>query len=258
MTELLLLRVYPALLGLLIGSYLNVVIYRLPLGKSTVTPPSSCPRCGARIKARDNLPILGFLLLRGRCRQCGEAIAWRYSVVEATTGAVFVAVVATFGLGVEAVIGATFCCLLLVLALIDIDHMILPDRLTLPGIVVGLLIQPWWPRTSWRSALLGAVLGAGVIVAINAVWWLLRRVQGFGLGDAKMLAMIGAFLGPKGIAVTLLLATFSGSLFGLYLIVRRRIDLSGKLPFGTFLAIGAAAALFYGPQLLDCYLAFYS
>ena len=257
MTELLLLRVYPALLGLLIGSYLNVVIYRLPLGQSTVTPPSSCPRCRARIKARDNIPILSFLLLRGRCRQCGEAIGWRYSVVEATTSGLFVAAVATFGLGVEGVIGATFCCLLLVLALIDLDHMILPDRLTLPGIVVGLLIQPWWPRTSWRSALLGALLGAGVIVAINAVWWLLRRVQGFGLGDAKMLAMIGIFLGPEGVAVTLLLATFSGSLLGLYLIARRRIDLTGKLPFGTFLAMGATAALFYGPRLLDWYLRFY-
>ena len=141
MIQTLLLRVYPALLGLLVGSYLNVVIYRLPRGKSTVTPPSSCPRCGTRIKARDNIPILSFLLLRGRCRQCSEAIGWRYSIVEASTAALFVAVVATFGLGVEALIGAAFCCLLLILALIDLDHMILPDRLTLPGIVVGLLIH---------------------------------------------------------------------------------------------------------------------
>ena len=257
MNQALLLRVYPALFGLLVGSYLNVVIYRLPRRQSTITPPSSCPHCGTRIKARDNVPILGFLLLRGRCRQCGEAIGWRYSVVEATTGVLFVAVVATFGLEVEALIGATFCCLLLVLALIDLDHMILPDRLTLPGLALGLLIQPLWPRTSWRSALLGALLGAGLIVAINALWWLLRRVQGFGLGDAKMLAMIGAFLGPEGIAVTLLFATFSGSLVGVYLMGRRRIDLTGKLPFGTFLAMGAVVALFYGPQLLDGYLGFY-
>ena len=122
---------------------------------------------------------------------------------------------------------------------------------------MGLLIQPWWPRTGWRSALLGALLGAGLIVALNAMWWLVRRVQGFGLGDAKMLAMIGAFLGPEGIAVTLLCATFSGSLVGLYLIGRRRIEMSGKLPFGTFLAMGAGAALFFGPALLDWYLGFY-
>ena len=252
-----LLWLYAWLLGAIIGSYLNVVIHRLPRGQSTVRPASRCPACGSRIRARDNLPVLSFLLLRGRCRCCGERISWRYPAVEAVNGFLFVACLLTFGLTADAVVAGLFSCLLLVLAIIDLDHYILPDRLTLPGLAVGLLVQPIWGRTSLSEALLGAVLGGGIILLLNGVWWLLRRVQGFGFGDVKMLAMIGCFLGPQGVVVSLFLATLTGSLAGLYFITRRQLDLQSKLPFGFFLAIGALVALFLGPDLIDRYLAFF-
>ena len=267
----LLLVLYPLLLGLLIGSYLNVVVYRLPRGLSTVRPPSACPGCDTRIRPLDNIPVLSFVLLRGSCRHCGRSIGWRYPIVELLTAALFLACALVFGLTPEGIIAAAFCCLLTVLALIDLDHLILPDRLTLPGVAAGVLVtaadfalertgtltEPLWHRATLVESALGAALGAGVILGINGLWWVLRRVQGFGLGDAKMLAMVGAFLGPAGIAVTLFFATLGGSLVGLYLIARKRIGLKGKLPFGSFLALGAASALFFGPALLDWYLNLY-
>jgi leader peptidase (prepilin peptidase)/N-methyltransferase len=253
----LLLAFYASLLGLITGSYLNVVIHRLPRGVSTVLPVSRCPSCGERIRPYDNIPLLSFLILRGRCRHCGAPIAWRYPMVEAATGALFLACFLRFGATWSALVAALFGCMMIALALIDLEHFILPDRITLPGIALGLLAQPLVEWAGLRSALVGAAAGAGIILVMNAIWQALRGVQGFGLGDVKMLAMIGAFLGLAGMVVTLFLAALLGSITGLALMTRGRIHLQSRLPFGFFLSIGALAALFCGRGVVDWYLSFF-
>jgi leader peptidase (prepilin peptidase)/N-methyltransferase len=239
-------------LGLVVGSYLNVVIHRLPRGESTVRPPSRCPACGARIRPLENVPVIAWLALRGRCSRCGERISWRYPLVEAATGGLFLACLLRFGPTPRAAISALFCCLLVVLALIDLEHLLLPDRLTLPGVALGLAAQPWLP-TSFLDAVLGALVGAGGLILVINVWYWLRDEEGMGLGDVNLLAMVGAFLGWQGAAVTLLLGAFSGALVGLALMAAGRVRMTSKLPFGTFLALGGVAALFFGEALVAAY-----
>ncbi|MEM7048756.1 MAG: prepilin peptidase [Acidobacteriota bacterium] len=245
---------YAALFGLAIGSYLNVVIHRLPLGLSTIAPRSRCPVCRSAIRARDNIPVLSYLLLRGRCRRCGVPIGARYALVELATGALFVACILHFGISLAALVAMLFCALLLALAGIDFDHFLLPDKLTLPGTAVGLALQPWIPWTDFRGALLGAVAGAGILLAIWGGWYLLRGEEGMGLGDVKMLAMVGAFLGWKGMVVTFFVATAAGAMVGLLLIVSGRSGRRARLPFGVFLSLGSLVGLFWGRSLADTYL----
>lgn len=247
------LDVYAALLGLVTGSYLNVVIHRLPRGESTVLPRSRCPYCGGGIKARDNLPVLSYLLLRGRCRRCGAPISWRYPAFEALTALLFVGILKRFGVTTEALVALVFGCLMLVLAAIDFDHFLLPDRLTLPGILVGLAAQPWLPRTSFLDAILGVAIGAGLLILLINFWYWLRDEEGMGMGDVNMLAMVGAFLGWQGVLVTFALATVTGALSGLALLIGGRLGFRGRLPFGLFLALGALAALFFGDRLVAAY-----
>jgi leader peptidase (prepilin peptidase)/N-methyltransferase len=246
--------VYAALVGLIVGSYLNVVIHRIPQEISTVTPRSRCPHCGAPIRARDNLPLVSWLLLRGRCRDCGAPISARYPLVEATTALLFAGAVWRFGATASAIVAALFAALLVALAGIDVEHFLLPDRITLPGIALGLLIQPLVVWGSLLSALSGALVGAGVLLLISGVWKLWRNVDGMGLGDVKMLAMVGAFLGLAGVLVTLVAASFAGAVVGLVLVARGAIGLQGKLPFGFFLAIGGLVALYAGEPLTRFYL----
>jgi leader peptidase (prepilin peptidase)/N-methyltransferase len=261
-----LLGVYAALVGLVVGSYLNVVVYRLPRGLSTVRPRSRCPGCGTPIRVRDNVPVLSWLLLGGRCRDCKTAISWRYPAIEATVGLLFAGCALRFGLSVAALAGAVFAALCVALAAIDAEHMILPDRLTLPGIAVGLALQAWRTAPDWQAGLwegaVGALLGGGLLLGVIALWWLVRREEGMGLGDVKMLALVGAFLGWKGVLVTLFFASLSGAVVGLTLILVARLrggdrgaGLKTRLPFGTFLALGGLLALFAGAPLADAYLA---
>jgi leader peptidase (prepilin peptidase)/N-methyltransferase len=242
-----------AALGLIAGSYLNVVIHRLPRGLSTVLPRSSCPACGTPIQARDNVPLLSFLLLGGRCRACRAPIPWRYPLVEAAAALLFVACLERFGLALAAAAAALFCCLMIALCLIDLEHLILPDRLTLPGIAAGLAVQRWLPWGSLRGALAGAVLGAAVLLAIWAAWYLIRREEGMGLGDAKMLALIGAFLGWRAVLVALFIASFAGAATGLALVWRGGAGMKTQLPFGSFLALGGIVALFAGRAIAGWY-----
>ncbi|HEY0555413.1 MAG TPA: prepilin peptidase [Thermoanaerobaculia bacterium] len=259
-----LLGIYAAVLGLIVGSYLNVLIYRLPLGISTVFPRSRCPHCGTAIRAYDNLPVLSFLLLRGRCRQCGARISWRYPAVEAATAALFLACFLRFGISLQAPVAALFCALMLALTMIDYDHMILPDKLTWPGIALGILLQPFvgwtrlWPGPwgAMAGAVLGAALGAGILLAVWIAWYLWRHEEGMGLGDVKMLAAIGAFLGWKGVLVALFLGALSGAVVGLTLMAFRGLDFKAKLPFGVFLALGGVIALFAGEALVRVYAAY--
>lgn len=249
----LLIALYAAIFGLIVGSYLNVVIYRLPLGLSTVYPRSRCPGCGSLIRARDNVPVLSFLLLRGRCRTCGTPISWRYPLVEAATGALFVGCLLRFGLTPQAVVAMLFASLMLVLALIDFDHMILPDRLTLPGTAVGIATQLAAPLAGLVPAVIGALFGAGILLAVWGLWLVVRREEGMGLGDVKMLALVGAFLGWQGVLVTLFFGALTGSVVGLALMRWGSLDMRSKLPFGVFLALGAVVALFSGDALVSWY-----
>ena len=250
-----LLAVYATGMGLIVGSYLNVVIHRLPREESTVLPRSRCPSCGAAIAAYDNVPLLSYLWLGGRCRSCKARISPRYPLIEALTGGLFLACFLRFGPTLEAVAGALFCALMVALGAIDAEHYLLPDRITLPGIALGLAFSPWLSWSGIGAALIGAALGAGILLALWWGWLVLRKEEGLGLGDVKMLAMVGAFLGWKGVLVTLFAGALAGSIVGLVLMSRGEAGMKTRLPFGTFLAAGGVLALFAGPAIARYYLA---
>ncbi|MEE8526829.1 MAG: prepilin peptidase [Thermoanaerobaculia bacterium] len=241
--------------GLVIGSYLNVVVHRLPLGVSTVLPRSRCPRCRAPIRAWDNLPVLSFLLLRGRCRHCGGGIPWRYPLVEFLTGACFVASSRHFeGRWIDFAVGCVFSAAMITLAMIDLENFMLPDVITLPGVVVGLLVQPFISWSTLVDALIGVVGGSLALYAVGWIWELVRGVWGMGIGDVKMIAMVGAFLGWQGVVFTLFVGSMSGAVVGLGLLAAGRLNQEAKLPFGVFLAFGALVYLFLGRAIIITYL----
>lgn len=249
----LLLDVYFAVLGLLFGSYLNVLVYRLPRRLSTVVPRSRCTRCRAAIRPWDNIPLLSFLWLGGRCRHCGARISWRYPLVEAATALSFVAAWRTQTSLVATLVVAVFCSLMIALAMIDFEHYLLPDALTYPGLALGLIVLPLVGWDDAHDLWLGAALGAGSLLAMAWGWYLWKRVHGMGMGDVKMLAMIGAFLGWRGVIATLFLASLCGSLVGLVLMIAGRMGLRSRLPFGVFLALAGLATVFYRGALLAAY-----
>jgi leader peptidase (prepilin peptidase)/N-methyltransferase len=253
MTLRIILDVYVALVGLVVGSYLNVVIHRLPRRESTVLPRSRCPACGAKIRAWDNVPLASFLVLRGRCRSCRHPISWRYPLVEATTGALFVLSLERFGASPDALVAMGFGSLLIVLAGIDYEHYLLPDVLTLPGLGAGLLVAATTDWIRWPDAAIGAAIGGGASWLLAEGWYRLRGEEGLGLGDVKMLALLGAFLGWEGLLVTLLLASLAGTSVGVAAMIRGRMGLKSRLPFGVFLAGGGLFALFLGPPMVRAY-----
>ncbi len=243
-------------LGLLVGSYLNVVIFRLPRRISTVLPRSRCPRCRAAIRPWDNIPLVSYLLLLGRCRQCGARISWRYPLVEALTAACFFLSQRRFETLADILVAGAFCAAMIVLAMIDLEHYLLPDAITKPGIVAGLILQFQVSWSTPRDAVLGVLLGAGVLAALTWGWYWWKGVHGMGFGDIKMLAMVGAFLGWQGVIVTLLLGSLAGSLVGVGQMLRGRMGLKSKLPFGVFLAAAAVVTLLFGRELVAAYLEF--
>ena len=243
-------------LGACIGSFLNVVIYRLPLGQSIVSQPSRCPQCGYRLQWYDNIPIAGWVLLGGRCRTCENPISIQYPIVELVTALLFVLVVWVTPIGPLLISRLLLVCILIALFGIDLEHQILPNSITLPGIVAGVLLSVIAPP-GWRDSLLGVLLGAGMLYAIAGAYYLWRREEGLGMGDVKMLAMIGAFLGWKAVLVTMVLSSFSGAAIGIALIAAQRGGMKLALPFGTFLAVGAAVAMFVGQPLIDWYAGFF-
>jgi leader peptidase (prepilin peptidase) / N-methyltransferase len=245
-----------ALFGLCIGSFLNVVIYRLPLGQSLATPPSRCRNCGYSLRWFDNIPVLSWVMLRGRCRKCGTGVSWQYPLVELITAALFVLVVWLTPAGPLLASRLLLVCILIALFGIDLEHQILPNVITLPGIVIGLLFSLIAPP-GIRDALIGAAAGGGILYGIAAAYYLWRREEGMGMGDVKMLAMLGAFLGWKAVLVTLVLASFSGALIGMAMMAVQRGGMKYALPFGTFLALGALAAMFVGEPLVAWYAGFF-
>jgi leader peptidase (prepilin peptidase) / N-methyltransferase len=241
-----------AAFGAAAGSFLNVCIYRLPRQKSIVWPASACPHCGRALAWYENIPILSFLALRGRCRTCAGPIAWRYPIVEASTAVMFAAAWWSYGPGLLFVSRAVFGCGLIVLFAIDLEHHLLPNVITIPGIAVGFAFS-FFTEPGWQASLAGLMAGGGLLYLIAEAYYRVRHEEGLGMGDVKMLAMTGAFLGWRLTLVTLMLASLGGSLIGVLLIATRRGDMKYALPFGTFLALGAAAAATVGPALIDWY-----
>ena len=245
-----------ALIGLTIGSFLNVCIYRIPLGQSVVHPPSRCMSCGKRLAAYHNIPIVSWLVLRGRCAWCQAPVSARYPAIEALTGVVFALHGVFFEPGPLLVVRLAFAAALIVLAFIDLDHRILPNPITLGGVVAGLVVSAFLPP-GLKDALLGAVLGGGVLWAIGEAYFRLRGIEGMGMGDVKMLGMVGAFLGWKAVLVTLVIASFTGAIVGVVMLRLRSNAMKYQLPFGTFLSAAALAASLAGDRLVAWYLSFY-
>ena len=237
--------------GLSVGSFLNVVIHRLPLGVSLALPRSHCPVCKKKLRWFHNLPVLSFLALRGRCAYCRAPIAWRYPLVEIATAGIFWLSWSRFGQRpVHAVFVAVFLCILLVLSLIDLKHMILPDELTLGGAVVFLVYAFFHPAFSPWNGIATAFGAAALFAGLFFFYIKVRGMEGLGFGDVKLMLMLGAFLGLEGLVVALLVASFCGLLVGGFMILFRGKDLKLALPFGPFLGLGAFVALFWGANIL--------
>ncbi|HZH89551.1 MAG TPA: prepilin peptidase [Pyrinomonadaceae bacterium] len=266
--------IFVSTIGALIGSFLNVVIHRVPREESIVFPNSRCPSCGTAIRAYDNIPILSFLILRGRCRACGVSISPRYPAIEALTAILFGLVFLHDGLTLALPFDLVFVAALVSLIFIDAEHMILPDVITLPGFVFALVARALvpnlyglaflsdgmlegWPdwTVSLAGALFGAAIGGGSLWFMGWLWERLRGVEAMGFGDVKMLFMVGAFLGWPLTILTIFLGVLSGSVVGVALMLRQRErDMQMLLPFGIFLGIGAIASLLVGRQIIGWYL----
>ena len=267
-----LISIFVVLLGLAFGSFLNVCISRLPWHESVVAPRSRCPQCRTPILNRDNIPVLSWVLLRGRCRSCGAWIPMRYPLVELVTPALFVLCYFEFGLTLHGVAFAVLCWLLLGLAVMDAETLRLPDAMTLPGIALGIFASSFQsgsgvvPIFSLRAAgesLLWAACAAALVLLIRGLYWLVRRREGIGLGDAKLLAMIAAWLGPWQAGLVLFLAVICAAAYGLGLIawggVRRSSEngFIARIPLGAFLCAAAILAIFEGESILSWYLHFF-
>jgi len=254
----LLILFFTFILGAVIGSFLNVCIYRIPEGQSIVSPPSRCPQCGTRIRWYQNVPLLSYLLLGGHCGSCRARISPRYPLVECLTAVLFVLVVWRFGLQPFVPVLWLLVAALVTITFIDLDHQIIPDVISLPGIAIGFLCSFLIPWVDWLDSLLGILFGGGSLLLIAWGYEKLTGKEGMGGGDIKLLAMLGAFLGWRAILPIVFFSSLIGTLVGVPVML-----VSGKgrrlaIPFGPFLALGALVYLFWGPQLIRWYLHLFS
>ncbi len=245
--------VYAGLLGAAIGSFINVLVARLPVGESPVRPRYSCPACGAMIAWYDNIPIVSWLVLRGRCRRCGSRISIEYPLVEAGTALIWVGVAWLYGPSWTGLQGAVLLSIVLAIALIDARHYLIPDPLSLGGLVAGLALAPLPGPPSVLASILGAVAGFGVLFVVGVAGEWAFKKPAMGGGDMKMMAMIGAFLGPAGAMLTI----FLGALVGTIVFAPVALRTDREVPFGVFLALGAAATFLLGDALTDWYAAMF-
>jgi leader peptidase (prepilin peptidase)/N-methyltransferase len=262
------------LFGLVLGSFLNVCIVRIPSGKSVVLPASACPQCGTAIRPYDNVPVLSYLVLRGKCRGCKAQISLMYPVVEALTGLLFLGCYFAFGLTVEGLKWAIFSAILVVLIFTDLRERLLPDVVNYTGLCLALVLSffaqptdgtaqwlsshifefpPPSPVLSFADALLGAAVGGGLLWLVSEAYFRLRGREGMGFGDVKMMLMAGAFLGVKRTLLTIMTGSLLGSILGIAFILSRRKDSDYELPFGTFLGFAAILSVFFGTPLVNWY-----
>ncbi|MBW1787828.1 MAG: prepilin peptidase [Deltaproteobacteria bacterium] len=282
----LLMNFYSVLLGLIVGSFANVCIYRIPLGKSIVRPPSSCPQCGNRVRFYDNIPLISYMLLRGRCRVCGQRIPLVYPLVEGLFGLLSLVLFSRYGVGFQYILFLIFAGALIVISFIDFRHQIIPDVLSLPGIAAGLAVTAvyQWAVTgrdvleglnltrfaggsapyfmmgeiTWLDSLLGIVAGGGSLFLVAVAFEYLTGKEGMGGGDIKLLAMIGAWLGWQSLIPVVLMSSFSGALVGSVYLLLSGKGLRVKIPFGPFLALGALLYLFFGVTITNTYFRFFA
>jgi leader peptidase (prepilin peptidase) / N-methyltransferase len=269
-----LISLFVFLFGLVTGSFLNVCILRIPARKSIVLPASACPKCGTPIRAYDNIPVLSYLLLGGKCRKCKTRISWMYPLVEFLTGALFFAVYKGFGLTPEAAKWALFAAILIVLVFTDLRERLLPDVVNYTGLGLGLAFSlftnpsdgtalwlsnrmfdfpPPAAILSFADAVIGAAFGSSLLWVVSEAYFRLRGREGIGLGDVKMMLMAGAFLGAKRTLLTIFAGSLLGSVIGVAFILARRKDSGYELPFGTFLGMGAILVVFFGTPILNWY-----
>jgi leader peptidase (prepilin peptidase) / N-methyltransferase len=269
-----------ALLGLVIGSFLNVCIYRLPRNTSIALPRSRCPHCEIPIRPYDNIPVISYILLWGKCRSCGKAISIQYPLVELITGLAFYACARTWGFAAPTFVNSLFLSMIIVLVFIDYHHQILPNVITLPGAAAGILLSSFqasdfYPdplslrlasffgseniryALPWVGSILGAVIWGGMLYIVGMGYFKLRKIQGLGMGDVKMMAMVGAFLGIRLGFFTTFAGSLLGLIFGMALVLLGRANMRTKLAFGVFLGIASALSLFYGLPLLRWYWHFF-
>lgn len=253
-----LLAFYAFAVGAIVGSFLNVVIHRYPREESIVFPASHCPHCNAKIRPFDNIPVLAWLWLRGRCRDCRGPIAMRYPLVELANALFYLAIFQRTGVALAFVPVAALVSMTIVLIFIDLDIQILPDVIDLPGAAIGTAIGALGLAASTPAlqlsgslldSVLGAAIGAGILLTIGLTYKLVRKIEGMGLGDVKMMLMIGATVGWEGVFAVMLLASVSGAVVGLFVASRSEEGLKVALPFGVFLGIGTLVVLFFGPTL---------
>ncbi|MDD5758324.1 MAG: prepilin peptidase [Desulfobulbaceae bacterium] len=242
--------IFAAVLGALVGSFLNVVILRLPEeGESIVFPPSHCPQCQALIHWYDNIPMISFLLLGGRCRHCRKSISWQYPIVELIMALLSFALFYRFGLTADFFVYFVFCAALLVVIVIDLYHQIIPDVISLPGIILGFAASFLLPGLSWQDSALGILLGGGIFYAIAAGYYLLAKRAGMGGGDIKLLAMIGAFLGWRALPFVIFASALLGSVIGIGAMIKQKKGGKTVIPYGPFLAMASYLYLFFAKEI---------
>ena len=244
------LEIIIALMGAAIGSFLNVCISRIPVGASLVLPPSHCPKCLHPIRFYDNIPLVSYLILRGKCRDCRAWISFQYPLVELGTALLALLLFWKFGLTLKLLAAFLFACVLIIITFIDLEHFIIPDVLTLPGIPVFLLLAVFVMEVSLLDAILGILIGGGILYAIAWGYELLAKREGMGGGDIKLLAMLGAFCGWKSLFFILFVSSLLGTLVGITVMLIKGKDLKYAVPFGPFLSLAALGYLFWGEGLL--------
>ncbi len=266
-----------ALFGLVIGSFLNVCIYRLPRNTSIALPRSRCTHCDTPIRPYDNIPVLSYIFLRGKCRSCGKSISIQYPLVELLTGLAFYGCAQTWGFTPPTFVNSLFLAMVIVLIFIDYHHQILPNVITLPGAVAGIVLSYFQDHRFYEDvfssriashfgleniqfflgSVLGAITWAVIFVIVGLGYQKLRKIQGLGMGDVKMMLMVGAFLGIRLGFMTIFAGSLLGSILGIGLMLVGRANMRTKLAFGVFLGIGSAFSLFYGLDLLNSYLHYF-
>lgn len=244
------------ILGLIVGSFSNVCIYRIPRNESIIYPASHCPKCSTTISVKDNIPLLSYILLKGRCRNCGSRISIKYPVVELLTGLVYIIIYQIYGLSVQSLIYIILSSALIIIAFIDLNEQIMPEVITLPGMVVGFILSFFVPYLSFIDSALGVVIGGGIILVIRLAGSLIFKKESMGIGDIELSAMIGAFLGWRYITISLFLGFFLGALTGIFLILSKIKSREDAVPFGPFIILGSFITFLWGEQILSWYVGF--
>lgn len=244
------------ILGLIVGSFSNVCIYRIPRNESIIYPASHCPKCRSSISPKDNIPLLSYILLKGRCRNCKSKISIQYPIVEFLTGLTYLIIYLIYGLSIQSIIYIILSSALVIIAFIDLNEQIVPDVISLPGIIVGFIVSFLVPYISFVNSALGVLVGGGIILVIGLAGSVIFKKEAMGGGDVKLAAMIGAFLGWRYIIISLFLGFFLGAVAGIFLILSKIKSREDTVPFGPFIVLGCFITLLWGEQIISWYIGF--